>query len=151
MIRLSTALARVEGKGKRGADKRSRMALPLAHSSSRIDSLYLDNSSPSKAYRLETYRSSGAISSTISQQLRCYFVSRCSFPVPVEGQEPAKTASGSTDIRAVSDSAFLEMASENTLVIYQQVMDEVERREGPVIEMFEVEESRERRLVIGYK
>ncbi len=35
--------------------------------------------------------------------------------------------------------------------IYQTVMDEVERRDGPVIEMYEVEESRERRLVIGYK
>lgn len=31
------------------------------------------------------------------------------------------------------------------------VMNEVERRDGPVIEMYEVEESRERRLVIGYK
>jgi glutamate dehydrogenase len=51
----------------------------------------------------------------------------------------------------VSDATFLEQASENTLEVYQQVMDEVERREGPVIEMYEVEESRERRLVIGYK
>jgi glutamate dehydrogenase len=30
-------------------------------------------------------------------------------------------------------------------------MNEVERRSGPVIEMYEVEESRERRIVIGYK
>ena len=35
--------------------------------------------------------------------------------------------------------------------IYQTVMDEVERRDGPVIEMFEVEDSRERRVVIGFK
>ncbi|KAK8846866.1 hypothetical protein IAR55_005956 [Kwoniella newhampshirensis] len=113
----------------------------------RIDSLYLDNSSPSKAYRLETYRSSGAISSTISQQLRCYFVSRCSFPTSA----PTKTPQGYTDIRSVSDASFLEKASENTLDVYQGVMNEVERRYGPVIEMFEVEDSRERRLVIGYK
>jgi glutamate dehydrogenase len=55
------------------------------------------------------------------------------------------------DIRSVSDSSFLEKASEHTLEIYQAVLDEVLRREGPVIEMFEVEDSRERRLVIGFK
>jgi glutamate dehydrogenase len=30
-------------------------------------------------------------------------------------------------------------------------MDQVRKRSGPVIELFEVEESRERRVVIGYK
>jgi glutamate dehydrogenase len=45
----------------------------------------------------------------------------------------------------------LEKASENTLDIYQAVLSEVERRDGPVIELFEVEDSRERRVVIGYK
>lgn len=113
----------------------------------RIDALYIDKSSPAKAYRLETYRSTGAISSTISQQLRCYFVQRCVFPT--EG--PKKNEKGNTDIRSVSDASFLEKATENTLDIYQEVMDEVERREGPVIEMYEVEDSRERRVVIGYK
>jgi len=113
----------------------------------RIDELFLDNPTPSKAYRLETYRSSGAISSTISQQLRCYFVSRCAFP----SSGPQKNEQGETDIRSVSDSNFLEKASDNTLDIYQTVMNEVERRDGPVIEMFEVEDSRERRVVIGFK
>lgn len=113
----------------------------------RIDQLYLDNSTPSKAYRLETYRSTGAISSTISQQLRCYFVTRCSFPsTPAE-----QTPQGTTAIRSVSDASFLEKASDNTLDVYQSVMDQVERREGPVIEMFEVEDSRERRIVVGFK
>ena len=46
---------------------------------------------------------------------------------------------------------FLEKASENTLEIYQRVMWNVEKRFGPVMEVFEVEGSRERRLVIGYK
>nr|ODN93344.1 glutamate dehydrogenase [Cryptococcus depauperatus CBS 7841] len=120
---------------------------PGATVEKRIDSLYFDNSTPEKAYRLETYRSSGAISSTISQQLRCYFVSRCHFP----SSPPSLLSSGLTDIRSVSDSAFLEKASENTIDIYQEVMSEVERRTGPVIEMFEVEDSREHRIVIGYK
>ncbi len=74
-------------------------------------------------------------------------MARCVFP----SSGPKKTSSGTTDIRTVSDSSFIEKASENTMDIYQTVMDEVERRDGPVIEMYEVEESRERRLVIGYK
>jgi glutamate dehydrogenase len=45
----------------------------------------------------------------------------------------------------------LEKASDKTLEIYQHVMDQVRKRSGPVIELFEVEESRERRVVIGYK
>jgi len=51
----------------------------------------------------------------------------------------------------VSDFSFLEKATQNTLDIYQEILSEVERRTGPVIEMYEVEESRERRVVIGYK
>ncbi|RXK35332.1 glutamate dehydrogenase [Tremella mesenterica] len=120
---------------------------PSASVEKRIDALFLDNSTPGKAFRLETYRSSGAISSTISQQLRCYFVALCVFPTSV----PVKLADGTTDIRSVSDASFLEKASDNTLEIYQRVMNEVERRQGPVIEMYEVEESRERRVVIGYR
>ena len=112
----------------------------------RIDELFLNNSTRTKAYRLETYRST-AISSTISQQLRCYFIAQCSFP----SSPPTKTSKGTTEIRSVSDASFVEKASENTLEVYQLVLEEVERRDGPVIEMYEVEESRERRLVIGYK
>ncbi len=46
----------------------------------RIDELFLDPSTPENAYRLETYRSQGSISATASQQLRCYFVTKCNFP-----------------------------------------------------------------------
>ena len=74
-------------------------------------------------------------------------MARCAFPT----SGPTKTASGTTDIRSVSDESFLDKASGNTLEIYQNVMDEVERRDGPVIEMFEIEDSRERRIIIGYK
>ncbi|KAF9005537.1 NADH-dependent glutamate dehydrogenase [Cyathus striatus] len=120
---------------------------PGATCESRIDELFLDNSSPEKAYRLETFRSTGSISSTASQQLRCYFVTKCKFP----DTPPTLTAEGKTDIRSVSDATFLEKATENTLNIYQQVMWNVETRYGPVIEVFEVEGTRERRMVIGYK
>jgi glutamate dehydrogenase len=51
----------------------------------------------------------------------------------------------------VSDPVFLEKASDNTLEIYQNIIWNAESRYGPVIEVFEVEGTRERRLVIGYK
>ncbi|KAG5637874.1 hypothetical protein H0H81_002837 [Sphagnurus paluster] len=119
---------------------------PGATCEARIDEEFLDNSTPENAYRLETFRSAGSISATASQQLRCYFVTKCQLPpapTPGEGQK--------TDIRTVSDAVFLEKATQNTLDIYQQVMSNVEARYGPVIEVFQVEGTREQRLVIGYK
>ena len=109
--------------------------------------MYLDNATPENCYRLETFRSTGSVSASATQQLRCYFVSKCTFPPA----PPAPGADGRTNIRAVSDPVFLEKASENTLDIYQKVMWNVETRYGPVIEVFEVEGTRERRMVIGYK
>jgi glutamate dehydrogenase len=107
----------------------------------------LDKSTPTNAYRLETFRSLGQVSATASQQLRCYFVTKCNF-----ANQPASTRTdGKTDIRTVSDKAFLEKATDNTLEIYQNVMWSVESRYGPVIEVFEVEGSREKRVVIGFK
>ncbi|RDB18899.1 NAD-specific glutamate dehydrogenase [Hypsizygus marmoreus] len=119
---------------------------PGATCETRIDEQFLDNSTPENAFRLETFRSAGSISSTASQQLRCYFVTKCKFP-----SNPAPAGQTKTDIRSVSDAVFLEKATTNTLDIYQKVMWNVEARYGPVIEVFEVEGSRERRLVIGYK
>ncbi|TFK63395.1 NAD-specific glutamate dehydrogenase [Pluteus cervinus] len=119
---------------------------PGATCESRIDELFLDNSTPENAFRLETFRSAGSISATASQQLRCYFVTKCKLP-----PKPTTTGEGTTDIRAVSDPIFLEKATQNTLEIYQKVIWSVEKRHGPVIDLFEVEGSRERRLVIGYR
>ncbi|KIM85567.1 hypothetical protein PILCRDRAFT_816763 [Piloderma croceum F 1598] len=120
---------------------------PGATCESRIDALFLDKSTPTNAYRLETFRSLGQVSATASQQLRCYFVTKCNF-----ANQPASTRTdGKTDIRTVSDKAFLEKATDNTLEIYQNVMWSVESRYGPVIEVFEVEGSREKRVVIGFK
>ncbi|EPQ26318.1 uncharacterized protein PFL1_06253 [Pseudozyma flocculosa PF-1] len=113
----------------------------------RIDSNYLDKSSVDKAYRLETYRSAGSVSAQSKQQLRCYFLAKCNFVEP----RPAPGTAEYAQIRAVSDKTFLTKASDKTLEIYQAIMDEVLRRQGPVIEMFEVEGSRERRIVIGYR
>ena len=100
--------------------------------SCRIDAKYLDKSSPSNAYRLETYRAAGSVSAKSTQQLRCYFVSKCHFSEPT----PAADSAEYGDIAKVSDKTFLGKASENTLSIYQDVMDEVLRRHGPVIGRF---------------
>ena len=115
---------------------------------SRIDDLFLDPSTPEKAFRVETYRSAAVSAAVNARQLRCYFVSRCSFPTDLT---KINGPNGKVDIRAVSDKAFLDKASENTLDLYQDVMWNVLERHGPVIELFEVEGTRERRVVIGYK
>jgi len=55
------------------------------------------------------------------------------------------------DIAKISDKTFLEKATENTKQLYQNIVKAVVERTGPVIEMFEVQGSRERRLVVGYR
>lgn len=45
----------------------------------RIDSRYLDVSTRKLAFRLETYRSLGTVSSASQSQLRCYFIAKCDF------------------------------------------------------------------------
>ncbi|GMK59497.1 hypothetical protein CspeluHIS016_0801030 [Cutaneotrichosporon spelunceum] len=120
---------------------------PGATVEKRIDDQYLDTSTPEKSYRLESYRSAGSISASVSQQLRTYFVSRCEFPAGGE----VKTAAGTTDITSVSDKAFLDKATQTTIALYQGILDEVARRSGPVIESFQLEDTREYRIIIGYK
>ncbi|KAL1916544.1 uncharacterized protein VTP21DRAFT_5735 [Calcarisporiella thermophila] len=123
----------------------SELAGPQAQHEKRIDSKYLDNSSTELSFRVESYRSTGTVSSLLNHQLRCYFVKKCHFV------NPNPTAEEEADIRQISDKTFLEKATENTLEIYQNMVRKVLQRTGPVIEMFEVENSRERRLVIGYR
>ncbi|KAI8343348.1 Glutamate/Leucine/Phenylalanine/Valine dehydrogenase-domain-containing protein [Chlamydoabsidia padenii] len=113
----------------------------------KIDETYLDVSTPAKAYRVESYRSIAAESSgqTHSPPLRSYFVTKCQFvnPEPTPAQE--------TDIFQVADQTFLKKANDHTLKIYSGVMCDVLQRTGPVIKMFEVKGSRERRIIIGYR
>ena len=114
--------------------------------------MFLDNSTPENCYRLETYRSGGAVASGASQQLRCYFISKCSFASPPDAKPKPKTLpDGRTDIRAVSDPTFLQKVTQNTLDIYQNILWNVEQRYGPVIEVFDVEGSSEKRVVIGFR
>ncbi|KAI8341466.1 Glutamate/Leucine/Phenylalanine/Valine dehydrogenase-domain-containing protein [Chlamydoabsidia padenii] len=111
----------------------------------KIDEKFLDSSVASLAYRVESYRSNGTVASDISSQLRCYFVTKCQFvnPDPTPEQE--------TDINQVADKSFLLKATEHTRNTYEEVMRNVLQRTGPVIEVYEVQGTREHRLVIGYR
>ncbi|KAI3634595.1 hypothetical protein MIR68_007506 [Amoeboaphelidium protococcarum] len=111
----------------------------------KIDAKYLDGSTKAKAYRLETYRSLGTVSSANQTQLRCYFIARCDFVKP----EPTKEEE--TNIQMIGDKTFLSKASQHTLNVYESVIRRVLERTGLVIEMYEIEGSREKRLVIGYR
>ncbi|KAJ1911607.1 NAD-dependent glutamate dehydrogenase [Tieghemiomyces parasiticus] len=111
----------------------------------RIDDNYLDISTPAKAYRLESYRSRGTVSEKLKAQLRCYFITRCDFV----NAEP--TGDQLRDIQQVSDRTFLGKATPNTLEAYQKVIGHVLDRSGPVLELHEIPNSRERRLIIGYR
>ena len=111
------------------------------HHEKRIDEKYLDG--PNGPYRLESFRSFGT--GAVASKLRCYFLTKCVFPNPKPSPEEA------LDISLVSDKNFWEKATDHTKEIYKNVMKQVLVRTGPVIEMFHVPNSREKRLVIGYK
>lgn len=109
----------------------------------RIDEKYLNPSNPEKSYRVESFRSSSQLTTT-NQQLRCYFVYKCDFVNPSPNSDE-------TDLDVVSDKSFLQKVTPNTKAVYQDVVKSVMERTGPVIEMFEVQGTREKRLVIGFK
>ncbi|RCI03327.1 hypothetical protein CU098_001181 [Rhizopus stolonifer] len=109
-----------------------------------IDDKFLDNSTPSEAYRVESYRSSSN-GGGLTSQIRSYFVTKCEF------ENTTPTPEQETDIKQVADKSFLLKATDYTLKIYEDVMQNVLQRTGPVIEMYEVKGSREKRLIIGYR
>ncbi|BGP18089.1 NAD-dependent glutamate dehydrogenase [Rhodosporidiobolus nylandii] len=137
----------------------------------RIDEKYIDPSTASSAWRLESYRAAppddspvaagevevdanGLPIENVAAQLRSYFVSKCEFVQTQLSEEEIQKPGVS--IREVSDKTFLEKATDNTLEMYQELMDaegvqEALRRMGPVVAAYDVERSRERRIVIAYK
>ncbi|CAO3633164.1 unnamed protein product [Mucor fragilis] len=112
----------------------------------KIDEKYLDTSATTDSYRVESYRSNTTVPTGMTaSQLRCYFVTKCQF------NSPNPTPEQETDLNQVADQNFLIKATEHTRSIYQDVMRNVLQRTGPVIEMYDVQGSRERRLIIGYR
>ncbi|KAL7308982.1 NAD-dependent glutamate dehydrogenase [Mucor circinelloides] len=112
----------------------------------KIDEKYLDTSATTDAYRVESYRSNTTVPNGMTaSQLRCYFVTKCQF------NSPNPTPEQETDLNQVADQNFLIKATEHTRSIYQDIMRSVLQRTGPVIEMYDVQGTRERRLIIGYR
>ncbi|GAM85608.1 hypothetical protein ANO11243_036150 [Dothideomycetidae sp. 11243] len=110
----------------------------------RIDEKYLNNSTGASAYRVETFRSFSKLPGDSDQQLRCYFVYQAHFANP--NPDPSETR-----LEVVGESRFLSKATKNTKEIYQEILSAAVGRTGPVIEMFDIEGTREKRLVIAYK
>lgn len=110
----------------------------------RIDQKYLNGSAGSNLYRVETFRSGGLLPGGQEQQLRCYFVYQCDFANPNPGADE-------TQIEKIGEKRFLQKATKNTKEIYQQAIENAVARTGPVIESFDIEGSREKRLVIAFK
>jgi len=110
----------------------------------RIDQKYLNNSKGSSAYRVETFRSSSKLPGDTNQQLRCYFVYQADFADP--DPEPNETR-----LEVLGEKRFLQKATQNTKEIYQEILAAAVSRTGPVIENFDIEGTREKRLVVAYK
>jgi glutamate dehydrogenase len=110
----------------------------------RIDTKYLNTSKGPSGYRVESFRSTNPLPGSDDQQLRCYFVYQCDY----ENANPGPTE---TNLEKVSDKRFLQKATANTKAIYQEVLEVAVQRTGPVIEWFDIEGSRDKRLVLAYK
>ncbi|KAJ4404996.1 NAD-dependent glutamate dehydrogenase [Didymella pomorum] len=110
----------------------------------RIDTKYLNTSKGPSGYRVESFRSTNPLPGSDDQQLRCYFVYQCDY----ENANPGPTE---TKLETISDKRFLQKATANTKAIYQEVLEVAVQRTGPVIEWFDIEGSRDKRLVLAYK
>ncbi|KAI7492811.1 NAD-specific glutamate, partial [Hortaea werneckii] len=110
----------------------------------RLEEKYLDGSRGLNSYRVETFRSPSRLPGRDQQSLRCYFVYQTSFKN--KNPDPQETR-----IEQLGDDRFLSKVSSNTRDIYQRVMDAAVSRTGPVIDMYDVEGTREKRLIVGFK
>lgn len=109
----------------------------------RLEAKYLDaRDSDNKRYRVETFRSPGTVGNKAS--LRCYFVYQCLFVDP--RADPKETR-----LEVISDRMFLAKATKNTKQIYQEIIELAVNRTGPVIEVFDIENSQEKRLVVAFR
>ncbi|CAK7221562.1 NAD-dependent glutamate dehydrogenase [Sporothrix curviconia] len=113
---------------------------------SRLESKYLDGSDLSKRFRVETFRSPGVLgdASTPRASLRCYFVYQCQFV-------DAAADPSESRLEIISDRMFLAKATKNTKQIYQEIIELAVSRTGPVIEVFDIEDSQEKRLVVAFR
>lgn len=110
----------------------------------RLESKYLDNSALNAIYRVETFRSPGNLSDTEKSTMRCYFVYQCQFVDP-------NASENETRLEYIGDRMFLTKATANTKQIYEEIIKLAVKRTGPVIEVFDVENSKEKRLIVAFR
>ncbi|KAM6513920.1 NAD-dependent glutamate dehydrogenase [Fusarium falciforme] len=113
----------------------------------RLEAKYIDHNGRSK-YRVETFRSPVVFGNNPSSKvsLRCYFVYKCQFQTP-----PEKTDPNETRLELIADTGFLRKATANTKQIYQEIIELAVKRAGPVIEVFDIKDSTEKRMVIAFR
>jgi len=110
----------------------------------RLEAKYLDGGDPNRRFRVETFRSPGKLDSASSATMRCYFVYQCQFV-------DAKPDPSETRLHIIGDRGFLAKATKNTMQVYQDIIDLAVKRNGPVIEVFDIEASNEKRLVVAFR
>ncbi|KAK7966512.1 NAD-specific glutamate dehydrogenase [Apiospora aurea] len=101
----------------------------------RLEAKYLDHVG-TKRFRVETFRSPGTLSESPNSKasLRCYFVYQCQF---VDSNPPPDE----TRLEVIADRMFMTKATKNTKFIYQDIIALAVSRTGPVIEVFDIEDS----------
>ncbi|KAI9732231.1 MAG: NAD-dependent glutamate dehydrogenase [Claussenomyces sp. TS43310] len=112
----------------------------------RLEAKYLDSNTSERRFRVETFRSPGNLTGTPSSKatMRCYFVYQCHFVDP-------NPALNETKLSKISDKMFLAKATRNTIQIYEEIIALAVSRTGPVIEVFDIEGSEEKRLVVAFR
>lgn len=113
----------------------------------RLEAKYLDHNGKSK-YRVETFRSPAILGNSPSSKatLRCYFVYQCQFLT-----SPETTPAHETRLELISDQGFWQKATANTKQIYQEIIELAVNRAGPVIEIFDIEGTAEKRMVLAFR
>lgn len=111
----------------------------------RLETKYLDNAGSTR-FRVETFRSPCTVSgdTTFKASLRCYFVYECQFV-------DAHAEPDETRLEVISDRMFLTKATRNTKQIYEDIIRLAVSRTGPVIEVFDIENSEDKRLVVAFR
>ncbi|KAJ3464069.1 hypothetical protein MRS44_008855 [Fusarium solani] len=69
-------------------------------------------------------------------------------PVP---DPPAQTDPKETNLEKIADQGFLQKATANTKQIYQDIIELAVGRAGPVIEVFDIEDTDEKRMVVAFR
>lgn len=112
----------------------------------RLETKYLDASIGNQCYRVETFRSPTNLAGTTPSKstLRCYFVYQCMFVDPNPSLQE-------TRLEVICDRMFLAKATKNTKQIYQEIIELAVTRTGPVIEVFDINGSTEKRLVVAFR